>query len=1110
MNDPSNDPDGETRQNLGDDDENMVSSSEGMNRQGYRFESSSMMPTREKHLRYRTRVFAAECLSHLPRAVGKNPAHFDLSLARKQPANRQVSSDWLVLHVQELISLAYQISTIQFEHMRPIGVGLLSMIIDKFERTQDPELPGHLLLEQYQAQLVSAVRTALDVSAGPLLLEAGLQLATKILTSGVISGDQVAVKRIFSLISRPLNDFKELYYPSFAEWVSCKIKIRLLAAHASLKCYTYAFLRRHHSMIPDEYLALLPLFSKNSNVLGKYWIQVLKDYSYVCLCFHRKKTWSQFLEGIQSPLVSSKLQPCLEESWPVILQALALDSVPWNLSTNEQSKASVEDIAGSLVSGYNMVELEPVEFHFLWGFSLLVLFQGQNLTLGESKLPLFYAKAKHGEDSPIEELDPPGFNLYEIVLPVFQCLATERYFSVGFLTMDISRELLQVLSYATYMDSSFNSLAISVLSQVVQNCPEDFLEIDNFAYLAMELCFTYLFRMFRSPNCFELSTAATSPDQPNWYELISSLFFTAKTLLKRLESKLQKQLESVVLAFLLIGFKCIREASTDLCFSEVNDFVKCTISSLEKLISENFKLGDEGSHYLRAILGTCLNVLANLIKECIKGIHLLDNKRSDLRKLLQMKLAFSVEQTISFAKLVHGIHCLGSNGSDAIYFTLLKYCTECIRMSLVDSNIQVQAIGLQVLKTTVQRALIPEENTFVIFLVGEQIGDIFTLIQQMLKKPLTKESVAVVSECLRILVLLQTLSKGSKSQRGFVNLLFEAIVMVFLASEAEFSREVSDLRSITLKLVSHIAQIPSSAVHFKDVLLSMPPMHRQKLQGVILDSVSQDHNASQMRPLAPLLEVKLSVPTEGTEEKHSPVLATTVPSDKNGTEEDGEDEDDWDSFQSFPASTNAAGNESGAVSSAKDPGSVENSSILEIGTGSGDSKEYSISKSLNNAEHPEAGEEEVIADSPGSQVSPQCDAPSNRIGMHEIHTSNQPFHDQLQEKEEEVVQSQGKEAISCQENEQILTDRQPVEVAEGSVGVNVAKDHEVSKDIPDTKLDQTLSGSLPLQELSGETHGQGNRRTEGEPDEATQKKMDENNGTDQQQANVNNLGIPRS
>lgn len=43
------------------------------------------------------------------------------------------------------------------------------------------------------------------------------------LTSGIISGDQVAVKRIFSLISRPLDDFKDLYYPSFAEWVSCQV-----------------------------------------------------------------------------------------------------------------------------------------------------------------------------------------------------------------------------------------------------------------------------------------------------------------------------------------------------------------------------------------------------------------------------------------------------------------------------------------------------------------------------------------------------------------------------------------------------------------------------------------------------------------------------------------------------------------------------------------------------------------------------------------------------------------------------------------------------------------------------------------------------------------------
>ncbi|KAG6716276.1 hypothetical protein I3842_04G041200 [Carya illinoinensis] len=1107
----ANDPEGDTRTTFGEDDENMVSSSEGMSGKGYGFEAAGMLSTREKHLRYRTRVFAAECLNHLPRAVGKNPAHFDLSLARKQSANRQGSSDWLVIHVQELISLAYQISTIQFENMQPVGLGLLSTVMDKFERTPDPELPGHLLLEQYQAQLLSAVRTSLDTSAGPLLLEAGLQLATKILTSGIISGDQVAVKRIFSLISRPLNDFKELYYPSFAEWVSCKIKIRLLAAHASLKCYTYAFLRRYHNRIPDEYLALLPLFSKSSSILGKYWIRVLKDYSYICLCLHLKKNWNQFLDGIQSPLVSSKLQPCLEESWPVILQALALDAVPLNLDANEHSKNTVENMAGSLVSGYSMVELESVDFRFLWGFALLVLFQGQYLILGESKLPLVCAKARHSEDSPIEELDSPGLNLYEIVLPVFQCLSTERFFSVGYLTLDISRELLQVFSYSTHMDNSFNSLAISVLSQIVQNCPKDFLETEDFAYIAMELCLAYLFKMFQSD--------ATSPDQPNWDELMSTLFFTAKTLLKRLETKvLQKQLQSVILAFLLIGYKCIRDARTELCFSKVNEFVKCTNASLEKLIGENSKLGDDGIQYLRAVIGTCLTVIANLTKDCIEGIHVLENKRSDFRKLLQMKLAFSGEQTISFAKLVHEIQCLGQTKDiHPIYSTLFTYCTECIRTLLTDVNIQVQAIGLQVLKSMVQKALSNGYDAFVIFLVGEHIRDIFTIIQRMLKKPLTKESVTIVGECLRILVLLQTLSKGSESQRGFMNLLFEAIVMVFLASE-DGSQEASDIKSTAVNLVSHLAQVPSSAVYFKDVLLSMPPMHRQQLQGVIRASVTQDHHATETKPLAPLLEIKLPVPTAGIGGKHSPSLASTVRLDNSGTEEDGEDDDDWDAFQSFPASTSAAGRESKLESPAKEPGLVENSFVLKIDSGSNDFQEYSVSQSqniveeINHSEHQEAGEE-AISDRQGSQASPENDAQSTRSGMHEFHTSViKPCDDQQQEKEEEEEEEA---AVSSKENEQRLSDPQSVEVAAGSIEVNDMGDNEVRKENPDNKDDLISSDSLlPREELSYETHGEGIPETQREPqeaDEEAQKTMTvEIHSSDQQPESVDYSGAPVS
>lgn len=49
------------------------------------------------------------CLSHVPTAVGTEPAHFDLALARQLSKAHAGSGDFLVLHLQELISLSYQV-----------------------------------------------------------------------------------------------------------------------------------------------------------------------------------------------------------------------------------------------------------------------------------------------------------------------------------------------------------------------------------------------------------------------------------------------------------------------------------------------------------------------------------------------------------------------------------------------------------------------------------------------------------------------------------------------------------------------------------------------------------------------------------------------------------------------------------------------------------------------------------------------------------------------------------------------------------------------------------------------------------------------------------------
>ncbi|KAJ6304890.1 hypothetical protein OIU78_020440 [Salix suchowensis] len=59
-NDPSNGPDNDSGMDLGEDDENMVSGSKGMPMQGSAFGAHRINHNRDKHLRYRTRVFAAE------------------------------------------------------------------------------------------------------------------------------------------------------------------------------------------------------------------------------------------------------------------------------------------------------------------------------------------------------------------------------------------------------------------------------------------------------------------------------------------------------------------------------------------------------------------------------------------------------------------------------------------------------------------------------------------------------------------------------------------------------------------------------------------------------------------------------------------------------------------------------------------------------------------------------------------------------------------------------------------------------------------------------------------------------------------------------------------
>lgn len=105
----------------------------------------------------------------------------------------------------------------------------------------------------------------------------------------------------------------------------------------------------------------------------------------------------------------------------------------------------------------------------------------------------------------------------------------------------------------------------------------------------------------------------------------------------------------------------------------------------------------DSSVHLGAMFGACVHMVGDLTKDCIDGIHLVDTKRSGLRKLLQLKLAFCLEQLFSLAKFAYELHCPeDETETNSICIAVLKSCHISIAAVVKDSSVQVTETGLLV------------------------------------------------------------------------------------------------------------------------------------------------------------------------------------------------------------------------------------------------------------------------------------------------------------------------------------------------------------------------------------------------------------------------------
>lgn len=103
-----------------------------------------------------------------------DPAHFDMVLAQERRLNESTGkilsltwswsgsrlrpapcllSDFLVLHLGDLVRMAFMAATDHSDQLRLGGLQTLLVIIRRFSAVPEPEFPGHVILEQYQANV---------------------------------------------------------------------------------------------------------------------------------------------------------------------------------------------------------------------------------------------------------------------------------------------------------------------------------------------------------------------------------------------------------------------------------------------------------------------------------------------------------------------------------------------------------------------------------------------------------------------------------------------------------------------------------------------------------------------------------------------------------------------------------------------------------------------------------------------------------------------------------------------------------------------------------------------------------------------------------------------
>ncbi|KAK9449409.1 armadillo-type protein [Limtongia smithiae] len=279
---------------LGDEEVASFAASEDGNT-GVKMSGSDDTVAGGEPLKWQTRIFALTCLREV------------LDMNKNTPNN-------LVPRIAEIVRLSFSASTSNVLNMRLVGVKLLDDILSIFGQLPDPEFADSTLLEQFQAQIASALTPAFASDSSPELAAEAVNVCGDFIASGIVK-DVTRMGRILKLLTSALEscaaegaeivlgDLKSLSLNS-----QIMLKLAILTAWAELQI----------ASVDKKFV--LDVIEPQVNILAPLWLNALKDFAQLRF---EPDTGNDMTSFSESTGAKDNVLECYEQSWLKIVEALS-------------------------------------------------------------------------------------------------------------------------------------------------------------------------------------------------------------------------------------------------------------------------------------------------------------------------------------------------------------------------------------------------------------------------------------------------------------------------------------------------------------------------------------------------------------------------------------------------------------------------------------------------------------------------------------------------------------------------------------------------------------------------------------------------------------------